>query len=264
MEKFSSLRRVDVSRRPSWLAGLITVLGALGAAVLYLAGNAWFGAGDLWAMLFWSVLLGALLAIVVGPLSRRLAAAPTLWRYAALVPLGGLLGYLWTWVVALLLGGWIGAFSFPVLFCWVAGGLLGGVAAAWSGRPRSWPAALALGAAVAFALGQLNAYARAPAPRVRVIVKPGASAAEVDRVWTEVLGRPTGRPGEHDLLDGLSSVAASGQVGESAVLTVSFTKRTSRRQRDSLVALIRRSPLVARVDTVVPDDSVGIRPSVSY
>ncbi|HEX6965341.1 MAG TPA: hypothetical protein VF166_06050 [Gemmatimonadaceae bacterium] len=240
------------------------MFGATGAAALYLADNAWFGAGDLWAMLFWSVPFGVLLAIVIGPLSRRLAAAATLWRYGALVPLAGVLGYLWTVIVALVLGGWIGAFSFPVLFCWVAGGLLGGVVAAWSGRPRSWPAALVLGATIALALGQLNAHARAPQPRMRVIVTPGATAAEVQRVWTEVLGRPTGPSGAHDLLPGISSVSASGYEGESAVLTVSFWKSTSKRQRDSLVALIRRSPLVARVDSVTPEDTSGVRPSVSY
>lgn len=39
-------------------------------------------------------------------------------------------GVLWTYLVALALGPWVGAFSFPVLSCWVAGGASGIIAAA--------------------------------------------------------------------------------------------------------------------------------------
>ena len=251
-------------RRSTWLPGLTATLGAVGAAILYLAANEWFGAGDLSAMVVWSALLGLLVAAVVGPLSRRLERVASAWRYIALVPLGGVLGLLLTIGATLILGGWIGAFSFPVLFCWVAGGLLGGMAAAWSSRPGTWPVALGLVTVVALVLVRLNAYASAPEPRIRVIIRPGATPEEVQRVWTEVLGRPTGRTGEHDMLPGLSSVAASGNEGESAVLTVSFWKSTGQRERDSLVALIRGSPLVIRVDPVPEGDTSGVRTSVSY
>lgn len=251
-----------MNRSSAWLAGIIAVLGAVGAALAYLASNAWFGAGDLSAMVIWSLPLGALLAVTAGVLSRRLIAVRALWHYVALVPTGAVVGYLWTLVAAVVMGPWIGAFSFPVLFCWVAGGMLGGIAAAWLARPQSWPAALLLAAILLVSLGRLNTYA--PESRVRVIVKPGATPEEVNRVWTEVLGRPTGRPGEHDMLPELSSVAASGSEGVSAVLTVSFWKSTSRRERDSLVALILRSPLVARVDSVPATDTLGVRRSVSY
>ncbi len=48
----------------------------------------------------------------------------------ALAAIGVLTGVLWTFAAALILGGWIGAFSFPVLYCWAIGGLLGGLVAA--------------------------------------------------------------------------------------------------------------------------------------
>lgn len=253
-----------MSRHSALLAGFVATFGAVASAVTYLAGNSWFGTGDIWTMLLWSLPLGFMLTGVTRLLSPWLTTAGALTRYAVLLPVGGLLGVVWSFFAALLLGGWIGAFSFPVFFCWVAGGLLGGLAAAWEGRRSSWPAAVLLATAVVVALLRLNAYAQAPEPRVRVVVKAGAANEEVQQVWTHVLGRPTGRPGEHSMLEGLSSVSASGLEGESAVLTVSFWKSLSQRERDSLVALIQQSPLVLRVDRVSSTDTSGVRPSVSY
>lgn len=253
-----------MTRSSAWLGGLAALLGAVGAAVMYLATNAWFGVRDLWAMILWSMPLGVSVAVTTRALSRRFEAVPAPTHYLAFVLAGGLLGLLWTIIAGLSLDGWINAFSFPVLFCWVTGGLVGGIAAVCSSRRRTWPAALMLTGAVLLALGRFNAYAQAPEPRVRVVIKLGATPEEVQRVWEEVLGRPTGRPGEHDMLPGISSVAASRSEGESEILTVSFRKSLSRQERDRMVALIRRSALVARVDPVPPTDSSGVRSSVSY
>jgi lysylphosphatidylglycerol synthetase-like protein (DUF2156 family) len=253
-----------LNRNSALLAGVVAVVGALLAAAAYLATNAWFGAGDLPAMIFWSLPLGLMIAATLSVLSRRLARTRTRWHYVALVPIGATIGFSWTIAAAFILGGWIGAFSFPVLFCWVFGGVLGGIAAAWINQPRSWPTGLLLAVFALAALGRLNVYAQAPEPRVRVILKPGATSAEVQRVWNEVLGHPIGRGDEHYMLPELSSVSASGYDGKSAVLTVAIRKSTSQRQRDSLVALIRSSPLVVRVANVPARDTSGVRSSVSY
>jgi hypothetical protein len=246
------------------VAGFTTTLGAVGAAVCYLAANSWFGSGDLPAMVFWSAPLGGLVAMAVRMLSPLLDRARRAWRFAAFAILGGILGYLWTVAVALILGGWIAAFSFPVLFCWMAGGILGGTAAALVAQPRSWPiAALITGATVVLLL-RVNAYALAPEPRVRVVLRPRASAREVERAWTEVVGRPTGRGSEQSLLPGITGVGASDYEGESAVLTVSFDKRLSSKERGQLIAGFLRSPLVVRVDSVLSAAGSGVRPSVSY
>jgi hypothetical protein len=247
-----------------WVAGLGAVLGSVAGAVWYLAGNDWFGAGDLPAMLAWSMPLGLLEALFIGPAARRLRSSSGWLQYGVLVLLGGIVAVLWSLIAALLLGPWIGAFSFPVLFCWLAGGALGGVGAAAAANRRTWPVAVALAAAVVLALGQLSAYARAPAPRVRVVVRAEARPEEVQRVWTHVLGRPTGRGDEHSMLPGLQSVAAIGHEGESAVLEVSFRKGLSRAEREALVAQIRRSPLVARVDSVSSDEAPRVRISSDY
>lgn len=257
--EFKPLADSGVRRTSAWLAGLVALVGSIGSALAFLASNEWFGAGDLSAMVVWSLPLGTLIVVTARVLSSRLAAARTIWQYFTLVPVCALVGVIWAIIVALLLGGYVGAFSFPVLFCWIAGATLGGITAAWLARPRSWPAAMLLLAALLVGLGRLNAYAANPEPRVRVVVKPNATPAEVQRVWTEVLGRPTERPGEHSMLPGISSISASGYEGSSAVFTVTFWTRSSDRQRDSLVALILRSPLIARVDSSLATDASGAR-----
>ena len=116
--------------KPSRVAGLISIGGAVISAALYLSLNDWFGSGDLPAMFVWSLPLGAMVAFSLGRALPRFAAWRPRSRTAALAAIGAFIGALWTFAAALLLGGWIGAFSFPVLYCWVAGGLLGGLAAA--------------------------------------------------------------------------------------------------------------------------------------
>jgi hypothetical protein len=96
---------------------------------------------------------------------------------------------------------------------------------------------------------QVDTYQPAPEVAVRVVLQPDATDAQVDQVWTTVLGRRTGRGDEHYLLPSLSSVGGAVREGSSPVLVAQFWRGTSQRTRDSVVASIRRSPLVLRVDT---------------
>ena len=106
------------------------MVSAVICAVVYLSLNDWFGAGDLPAMLVWSLPLGALVAFTVGRALPRVSGRSQRARIIALAAIGVLTGVIWTFAAALILGGWIGAFSFPVLYCWAIGGLLGGLVAA--------------------------------------------------------------------------------------------------------------------------------------
>ena len=242
------------------IAAVGAYTGSVLAAVAYLASNGWFGANDLPAMFVYSLPL-AVLVYVAGILldGRRMG-----WRYAGALVIGPLLGFLVYVGVALVLGGWIMAFSFPVLFCWIFGGLFGLTLAAWMPQPRTWPVALSLTVLAVFALLRLNAYARAPEPRIALYLKPHASPDEIQLVWEHVIGRPSETGQGFDLLEGISGAGVSGYAGEQPILTVSFWKRTSQHTRDSLTALIRQSPLVERVVIVRSSDTTGVRTSVSY
>jgi hypothetical protein len=116
--------------KPSTIAAVVSIVGAVAAATLYLDLNDWFGAGDLPAMFFWSLPLGALCFFTIRRTSSRFAHRSLMARRVVLGLVGALTGILWTFGVVLILGAFIGAFSFPVLYCWTFGGLIGGVAAA--------------------------------------------------------------------------------------------------------------------------------------
>src|SRR5437867_1281752 len=78
--------------RPPLLAALTALAGAVGSAAAYLYLNDWFGAGDLRAMIVWSVPVAAGVY-----LASRLALRPskTGFRYLAAVLLGLGIGLVW-------------------------------------------------------------------------------------------------------------------------------------------------------------------------
>ncbi len=237
-------------RRLQLVVGVTTVITAVGYATSYVALHDWFGRGDLIAMMAWSLPLAFGVAVLMTALSARIPRASAALTFVLFAASGALLGVLWTVLVALVLGGWIVAFSFPVLWCWVTAGFLGGLAAAWRMHPRSWAVAGVLIVLGSIALVRLNNTASEPERAIRVVIKADANAEEVDSVWMDVLGRRTGRGAEHSLLPTLSSVGGGPKEGRSPVLIAEFWSGTSQHVRDSVIAHITRSPLILRVDTL--------------
>lgn len=97
-------------------------LTSAATAIAHIGLNKGFGRGDFGPYLFWTTVFSLLLAALPGRARRVMEGR---FRYVMAITGGGLAGLLWTIVVAYLLGPWFGAFSFPVLFCWVAGGVAG-------------------------------------------------------------------------------------------------------------------------------------------
>ena len=93
------------------------------AQQIYVASRHGFGAGDVWAFLLWlmplSVITGGV-AVALGGSTLRPVLRHTLSVIFSLVG-----GFLFTWGVAMFLGPWFQAFSFPVLYFWMLGPLLG-------------------------------------------------------------------------------------------------------------------------------------------
>lgn len=251
-------------RRTAARAALVAVAAPVVAAVGYLATNQWFGAGDLSGLTIWSLPLGALTFVSFRPVVARLRGARTSWRYVALVTLGSVLGIGWTVASALLLGGWLMAFSFPAPFYWPAAGLLAGIAAAWLPARRSWPVAFVLALAVLAGLLRLHAYAQMPPPRARVVMAQGTTSDDINDFWQKVIGRPGAHPGEFDLLGGIAGAGVTDYEGKRPVFTVSFRKRLGSEELEALLARIRSSPLVDRVEIIPDSDRSGVHISVNY
>lgn len=237
------------------IAAVSAELFALAIATSFLAANNWVGAGDLTAMVVWSLPLVLFVRLAFGPVLRRMAAAPIYLRYLVLTLLGALLGTIWTSLAYMVLGGWIFAFSFPVLLCWVGGGLLAGVLAGWLTSPRSWPAAVVLTSLTVLALVGTTVYANAPESRVRVVLAPGLTDSQVQQFWEEVIGEKTVRTRGHSMRDGISGAGVVGYEKGAPVIEVSLQRHLRAGQRDSVLAMIRRSQLVREANLVSENDN---------
>jgi hypothetical protein len=243
------------------LAALSAELFAVGIATSYPATNNWFGAGDLPAMVILSLPLVLLVYFSFRTATRRIVSSREGVRYLVLPSIGALLGIITTVLASLILGGWILAFSFPVLFCWVVAGLLAGVVAAWLMSPKTWPIAVALTTLIIFALFRASVYAQAPEPRLRVVLAPGLNSNDVNRFWQEVIGSPGRHPGEHALLDGISGAGVADYENGSPVIVVSLSKHLRADRRDVILARIRQSPLVRSAS---PMSAQTDHPSVTH
>jgi hypothetical protein len=239
-------------------APLVAIASAWLAAALYVAANRGFGAGDLPAMLLWSLPLGALVALVAGVparLAARRGVPALLAAHAAAVALGLLVGVLWTASAASLLGPWIGAFSFPVLACWALGAVAGLLSAATAARPRAWPLAVGLMALAGLGAMAWVRVARRPPPMVRVYFRPGTTAEEAAR-WRDsvFVGPPPPSGVGHSLPPDVQSYSGG---AEGAQFT--FFKGTSLARRDSLLAALRQMPIVERVEVRPAAGTTGRR-----
>lgn len=231
-----------------FIVGLATEIGALAAATSYVAAHQGFGRGDLPALAFWSVPLMLGLALLLPRLARRFSTAGAAVTSLVMIAAGIFAGLLWSIAAALILGPWIAAFSFPLLFVWTAGGLLGGVTAAAVLRPGSWAIAVTTVLLASFGMRRVDTYRPPPESAIRVVLVPNATAGQVDEVLTAVLSRRTGRGDEHYFLPGVSSMGGAPREGTSPVIVAQFERGTSQRTRDHVIAIVRRSPLVLRVD----------------
>jgi hypothetical protein len=100
---------------------LVNILTCLIVAIIILFIQDWFGKGDIYAFIFWTVPFALIVAIVGKPLLNLFRKTKTLVRILLTAITTGILSVGWAYCVALLLGPWMGAFSIPVLYLWMAG-----------------------------------------------------------------------------------------------------------------------------------------------
>lgn len=106
------------------LSGLLSILTCLLAALIILYRQNWFGKGDIYAFIFWTIPLVTALSIAGKTfvnLFRRFAFGV---RLLLIILIAALLSIGWSFCVALVLGPWIGAFSIPILYLWFAGSIV--------------------------------------------------------------------------------------------------------------------------------------------
>lgn len=118
--------------KASFLAALICLAASDLVAVSTIILNRGFGAGDLWAFLFWCLPFVGIIAGIAPLLMNLCCRLHVFIRIIVAALVGAVNGFIWTFVVASFLGAWFGAFSFSVLSCWIAGGASGMIAATFA------------------------------------------------------------------------------------------------------------------------------------
>lgn len=99
---------------------IITVISTI-AALLYVISNDWFGKGDIQGFAFFSFILASLSFFLFSPLKKLFSRFNIALGVAVTLIVSVLQTVIFTLVVWLLLGPWIGAYSFPIIWCWFAG-----------------------------------------------------------------------------------------------------------------------------------------------
>jgi hypothetical protein len=245
----------SVARNAAWRAGVWGILGTLAPALVDLSTSDWFGAGDLRALGFFTLPLLLILAISGVGLAKTLAQRP---RWIALL-LGGTvgtgIGFLWTLANAWLLGGWFGAWSFPVLLCWTTGGALSQAAAATARPGGGWRrSALESGVYLVLATAVLFVY------------RPAVVHLGHDQHLTLVYGRirPTTAASSIDdsrelLVAAETELLARAQIAGSIEIVGGHAANTTERPRARILVLLRRP--VDRVYRLLADRAVEFYPA---
>ena len=107
-----------------FFSGLVNILACLVAITIVLYQQDWFGKGDTYAFIFWTVPLAVGLSVTGNTILNLFRTSSFLLRLLFIILTAGLLSYSWAYCVALVLGPWIGAFSIPILYLWIGGSIL--------------------------------------------------------------------------------------------------------------------------------------------
>lgn len=117
------------------ISAIINLFVSCSVAIVFINMNQGFGSSDLWTFIFWTLPFVGLAAGITSPSIKLYRRLSFVLRLIVAVIIGALVGFLWTYIVAIFLGPWFGAFSFPVIYCWIVGGISGMIAAAGTCRP---------------------------------------------------------------------------------------------------------------------------------
>ena len=232
-------------------AAVFVVVSTVGALTVVALQN-WFGMGDLQAMVIWSAAATPLVFGVV----RLLLRFTRRWNLVATFVAHGVgaifIVAVWTAVEFLILGPWLGAFSFPAPTLWLLGALLGSMAAALMVHRQGW---LLAGVTCAVPLLGAILFARAETakpPDIIIHIQEGLPTSQRERVWCEVLGHPAPSGIGCSPLPGIQTTSAFDGDGESRY-RVGFQPGTTSARRDEIVKEVAKSPLVGRVEDYDPN-----------
>ncbi|WP_340104180.1 hypothetical protein [Rhodohalobacter sp. 8-1] len=123
---------------PALIGSVSFGIASWGSAFIFVAQNDWFGSGDLSGFAFLVVLFSALTYPLLHFLHKKTTDKSLLISYGSALLTSIILTIFFILLLVLLLGPWIGAFSFPVLFCLLIGSSIASILTVYIGRPTTW------------------------------------------------------------------------------------------------------------------------------
>lgn len=103
------------------LSGLINILICFIGVLIALYLQDWFGSGDTYSLLFWTIPLATGLAVSGQTILTLFRTRNRAFRILLSLITAGLISFGFVFLVYMFLGPWINAFSLPVFYLWIAG-----------------------------------------------------------------------------------------------------------------------------------------------
>ncbi|MBK8981556.1 MAG: hypothetical protein IPM38_04345 [Ignavibacteria bacterium] len=107
-----------------FLSGLINIVTCLVTVIIVLYLQDWFGKGDTYAFILWTVPLAAGLSVSGQTILNIFRTHPFLLKLFFIILTAGICSFIWVYCLAFIFGPWIGAYSFPILYLWIIGSIL--------------------------------------------------------------------------------------------------------------------------------------------
>jgi len=116
------------------LAALLCFVSSYLVALLCIRLNNGFGTGDIPVFLGWTFAFSLAVLLLTIPIALLIRKLGRFTRLSIAVVAGAIAGFCWTLLNYGFLGPWFGAWSFSVVDCWIAGGVIGIITVALPGK----------------------------------------------------------------------------------------------------------------------------------
>lgn len=217
------------------------------SAVVFLALNNWFGAGDIAGLPIQSLPLAFFLFVTSYLFISRTETWKVLYKMLLGIIMGVVFAYAWTFCFALVLGGWFYAISYPIFICWMLGSLACFLTILSVQNSKLILASLAIFGLGIFALSRAYIAASAPEPGLLVLFHEGTSNDQVNEFWSDYICIPTGRGQECALLEEISGAGAQSRGDHRGVL-ITFWKNVATGEIERIRGNMLLSPLVYSIE----------------
>lgn len=208
---------------------------AWGSALIYFGLNDWFGAGDLRGFAFWMLIFSFLIYPILSFLSKKTSTKNLIKSYGIALLTSLLITIIFILLMLTILGAWIGAYSFPVLFCLLIGASFGTISTVYIKQPNSWVSAVVSVSMLPLIFYVLVSILLAEPNKLRISIKEEATHVEVQSLVDYIIE-----------VDGVRGFARVDGSGETRIL-ISFDSGLSDRRWEEIVSDLESIPIIVKL-----------------